>query len=152
MKAPAAPKRRINPKLARYRMRIGRSATHRYGVFALEDIPAKRRVIEYTGKHLNLEQAFKIRAPKDSYIAWINSKLYVDGRRGGSGAEFMNHSCAPNLVARRIGRHLYLYSRRKIRAREELTWNYRYPIRLKRVPCCCGARRCRGTLRFVWVL
>jgi hypothetical protein len=86
MKAPAAPERRINPKLARYRMRIGRSATHRYGVFALEEIPAKRRVIEYTGKHLNLEQAFKIRAPNDSYIAWINSKLYVDARRGGSGA------------------------------------------------------------------
>jgi len=131
-------------------MQIGRSALHRYGVFALEDIPASRRVIEYTGKHLNLEQAFKLRAPADRYIAWITSKLCVDGRRGGSGAEFMNHSCAPNLVARRMGRHLYLYSRRKIRAGEELSWNYHYPIKLTRVPCRCGARRCRGTLRYVW--
>jgi uncharacterized protein len=150
MKAPAAPRRRINPKFARYRMRIGRSATHRYGVFALEEIPAKRRVIEYTGKHLNLVQAFKIQAPKDIYIATIHTNLYVDGRRGGSGAEFMNHSCAPNLAVRRIGRHLYLYSRRKIGAGEELTWNYRYPTQVKRVQCHCGARRCRGTLRYVW--
>jgi uncharacterized protein len=150
MKALAAPKRRIDPKFARYRMQIGRSAKHRYGVFAREDIPAHRRVIEYTGKHLNLMQAFQIHAPEDMYIATISTNLYVDGRRGGSGAEFMNHSCAPNLAVRRIGRHLYLYSRRKIRAGEELTWHYRYPIQLKRVPCHCGARRCRGTLRYVW--
>jgi SET domain-containing protein len=150
MKSLAAPKRRVNSKFARFRMQIGRSAKHRYGVFALEDIPASRRVIEYTGKHLSLEQACRIPAPKDIYIARISSKLYVDGRRGGSGAEFMNHSCAPNLATRSIGRHLYLYSRRKIRAGDELTWNYRYPIKLKRVPCRCGARRCRGTLRYVW--
>jgi SET domain-containing protein len=150
MKAIAAPKRRINPKFARFRLQIGRSATHRYGVFALEDIPASRRIIEYTGKRLNLEQVFNLRAPEDSYIARINSKLYLDGRWGGSGAEFINHSCASNLVTRCIGSHLYLYSRRKIRAGEELTWNYRYPIKLKAVPCRCGARRCRGTLRYVW--
>jgi SET domain-containing protein len=150
MKAIAAPQRRINPKFARFRLQIGRSATHRYGVFALEDIPANRRIIEYTGKRLNLEQVFKLRAPEDSYIAGINSKLYLDGRWGGSGAEFINHSCASNLVTRCIGGHLYLYSRRKIRAGEELTWNYRYPIKLKAVPCRCGARRCRGTLRYVW--
>jgi|SRR5579863_1406523 len=149
MKAPAAPKRRIDPKFARFRMRIGRSGLHRYGVFALEEIPADRRVIEYTGKRLTLEQAVKIRPPRDIYIAWIAAAKYVDGARGGSGAELMNHSCAPNLVARRIGGHLYLYSRRKIRAGEELTWNYHYPIKLKRIPCHCGARRCRGTLRYI---
>ena len=131
-------------------MRIGRSGLHRYGVYALEDIPAGRRVIEYTGKRLTLEQAVKIRPPKDIYIAWLTSVKYVDGGRGGSGAEFMNHSCAPNLVARRVSRHLYLYSRRKIRAGEELTWNYHYPIKLKRIPCTCGARRCRGTLRYIF--
>jgi uncharacterized protein len=149
MKAPAAPKRRINPKFARFRMQIGRSALHRYGVFALEDIPAGRRVIEYMGKHLNLVQAVKIGFPKDIYIAWLTSVTYVDGSRGGSGAEFMNHSCAPNLVAQRIGPHLYLCSRRRIRAGEELTWNYHYSIKVKRIPCQCGARRCRGTLRYV---
>ncbi len=150
MKALAAPKRRINPEAARYRMQIGRSGLHRYGVFALEHIPAGRRVIEYTGKCLTLEQAVKIRPPKDIYIAWITAAKYVDGARGGSGAEFMNHSCAPNLVARRIGPHLYLYSRRRIHAGEELTWNYNYPIKVKRIPCHCGARRCRGTLRYIF--
>jgi SET domain-containing protein len=149
MKAPVASKRRINSKFARFHMQIGRSRLHRYGVYAQEDIPAGRRVIEYTGKCLTLERAAKISAPEDIYVAWINSKLCVDARWGGSGAEFMNHSCAPNLVARRIGSHLFLYSRRKIHARKELTWNYHYPIKLTRVPCHCGAPRCRGTLRYL---
>jgi len=149
MKEPAASKRRINSKFARFRMRIGRSRLHRYGVYAQEDIPAGRRVIEYTDKCLTLEQAVKIGPPRDIYVAWITAAKYVDGARGGSGAEFMNHSCAPNLVARRIGPHLYLYSRRGIRAGEELTWNYHYPIKLKRIPCHCGARWCRGTLRYL---
>jgi uncharacterized protein len=147
MKLPQSETRRINPKAARFRMRIGRSALHRRGVFALEDIPAGRRVIEYTGKRLNLAQAFKLGPPKDIYVAWISPGLYVDGGKQGSGAELMNHSCQPNLVARRVRRHLYLYSRRKIRAGEELTWSYRYPVKVRRIPCRCGARRCRGTLR-----
>ena len=149
MRAPRAPKRRIDAKFARFRMRIGHSAKHRYGVFALEDIPGGRQVIEYKGKRLGLEQAAKLRPPEDSYLAWISGGVYADARRGGSGAEFMNHSCQPNLEQRRVGGRLLLFSRRNIRAGEELTWNYHYPIKLRRIPCTCGARRCRGTLRLV---
>ena len=150
MTASGTPKRRINPTAARFRLRIRRSTLHRYGVFALEDIPGGRRVIEYTGKRLTFEQAIKIRPPQDTYLAWIKPDWYLDGRRDGSGAEFTNHSCSPNLVARRERSHLYLFSRRKIRAGEELTWNYRYPIKLQRIPCQCGARGCRGTLRYIF--
>jgi uncharacterized protein len=150
VKAPAPPQRRINPKFVRFLVRIGRSRLHRYGVYAQEDIPSGRRVIEYTGQRLSLEQAAKLRPPKDIYVAWLTSTTYVDGGRRGSGAEFMNHSCAPNMVARRMGGRLYLYSWRPIRAGEELTWNYHYPIKLKRIPCRCGARRCRGTLRIIF--
>jgi uncharacterized protein len=149
MKAPRAPKRRIDPKSARFRMKIGRSAKHRYGLFALEDIPGGWQVIEYKGKRLSIKQAVKIGPPEDTYLAWISGGVYADARWGGSGAEFMNHSCQPNLEQRRVGGHLLLFSKRKIRAGEELTWNYHYPIKLQRIPCTCGARRCRGTLRYV---
>jgi uncharacterized protein len=148
MKARGTPKRRSNPKFARFRMQIGRSAVHRYGVFALEDIPADRRVIEYTGKRIGLLAAWKIGPPKDIYIAGINSRWCVDGSAGGSGAEFINHSCRPNLVWRCLRSRLYFYSCRKIREGEELTVEYRYPVKLKRIPCHCGARGCRGTLRY----
>jgi SET domain-containing protein len=149
MKALRAPKRWIDPKFARFRLRIARSAKHRYGVFALEDIPGGRQVIEYKGTRLSIGQAAKIRPPEDTYLAWLSGAMYVDARRSGSGAEFMNHSCQPNLQQRRVRGHLLLFSRRKIRAGEELTWNYHYPIKVQRIPCRCGARRCRGTLRVV---
>jgi SET domain-containing protein len=149
MRAPAAPKRRIDAKFARFRMRIGRSAMHRYGVFALEDIPAGRRVIEYTGKRLSVLQALKIWPPNDTFIVGVNSRRCLDGGAGGSGAQFINHSCRPNLIWRCLRSRLYFYSCRKIRAGEELTVKYRYHVKMKRIPCRCGARGCRGTLRYI---
>ncbi len=149
MKAHGEVTRRINAKAAQFRLRIGRSALHRFGVFALEDIPRGQRVIEYTGRCVTLKQAIKIRPPEDIYLAWINNDLYLDGRWRGSGAQFINHSCKPNLVWRCLHRRLYFYSRRKLRAGEELTVKYRYPVKLRRVLCHCGAGRCRGTLRLI---
>jgi SET domain-containing protein len=83
------------------------------------------------------------------YLARLNSRYILDGIVGGSGAEFVNHSCEPNLLTRRSRDRLFFVSRRNIRAGEELTIDYCYPIKLRRVPCHCGAKRCRGTLRFI---
>jgi SET domain-containing protein len=149
MKDAGMPRRRINPKAARFRLRIGRSTLHRYGVFALEDIPSGRRVLEYTGKRLGVLQALNIGVPGDTYIASMNSRWCVDGRTGGSGGEFINHSCRPNLIWRCVRSRLYFYSCRKIRTGDELTVTYRYQVKLKRIPCHCGMRGCRGTLRYV---
>ena len=148
MKAPKSKTRRVNRKAAYYDLEIRHSPVHGNGVFALEDIPRDRRVIEYTGKRLTYQQAFAMRPPKDIYLAGLNSWWCVDGRSG-DGAQFMNHSCQPNLISQLIGHRLFFYSRRKIRAGEELTWRYRYPLKIRRVPCRCGARRCRGTLRVI---
>jgi SET domain-containing protein len=121
MKTPEPETRRINPKAAHYALRIGRSLLHRFGVFALEDIPRGRRVIEYTGKRLTNEQTWNIPTAREIYIAGLNSRWYLDGSSGGSGAEFINHSCDPNLQWRCVRNHLLFFSRRKIRAGEELT-------------------------------
>jgi uncharacterized protein len=149
MKTPSLKSRQINPKVASYSLRVARSALHRYGVFALEDIPRHRRVMEYTGKRLTYGDAARINPPNDIYIAAMNSTWCVDGRSGGSGAQFINHSCQPNLAWRCIRGRLYLFSLRRVRAGEELTVTYRYAIKIRRITCRCGARRCRGTLRVI---
>jgi uncharacterized protein len=150
LKRPNPQKRVINPKAARFRLRIRHSKLHRYGVFALEEIPAGRRVIEYTGKRITLLRSWKIPAPEDIYIAGVNSRWCIDGRTGGSGAQFINHSCQPNLEWRCLRSRLYFYSCRKIRAGEELTVKYRYRVKVKRIACHCGARRCQGTVRLIF--
>ena len=140
---------RIDPRFAQYRLRLGRSRVHGYGVFALEEIPPGKRVIEYTGKRLTRAQADRIGCPRDGYLAAVSSRYVVDPSVGGSGAEFINHSCDANLTWRRIGGRLFYFSRRRIRVGEELTGDYGYPIELKRVRCRCGSPKCRGTLRYV---
>jgi uncharacterized protein len=140
---------RIKTKFARYRLRTGYSRIHRFGVYAMEEIPANRTVIEYTGKIRTWGESSKLPFLKTVYLAQLKHGLSVDGRVGGSGAEFMNHSCAPNLKSKRAKGHLFLVSRRRIRAGEELTWDYHYPAKLRRVPCRCGARNCRRTFRVI---
>ena len=135
----------IKAKYARYRLRTALSGIHRFGVYALEDIPAGRIVIEYTGKRMSWAKASRVPFEKSIYLANLKRGYSIDGRTGGSGAEYVNHSCEPNLKPRRTPGRLFFCSRRKIRSGEELTTDYKYPIKLRRVLCRCGARNCRGT-------
>ncbi|HUJ29938.1 MAG TPA: SET domain-containing protein-lysine N-methyltransferase [Candidatus Acidoferrum sp.] len=142
-----APK--VNPRYARFRVRLGRSGIHSWGVFALEDIPAGQRVMEYRGRRLSIQQAVDLKPPFDRYVVRLSRRWMLDGRIGGSGAERVNHSCDPNLSWRRERGHIFFVSRRRIRAGEELTLRYQYPVKVRRVPCRCGSPKCRGTLRYL---
>lgn len=139
----------IDPKYARYKLRVGPSKIHHVGVFAVEDIPSHRRVIEYTGKRLTFAQGVDLKPPHDRYLVRLNDTWVLDGRKSGSGAELINHSCEPNLTFRREAGHIFYVSRRRIRAGEELTVRYHYPTKIVRIACHCGARGCRGTLRYI---
>jgi uncharacterized protein len=141
---------RLNAKLACFKLRIGRSRIERFGVFAEEMIPRGKRVIEYTGERISGREALR-RAVK-MFAAGKAERIYtVDlGRRGkldasvgGSGAEFINHGCEPNLTVRKIRGQVFYYSFRKIRAGEELLADYGFRCS---APCRCGAAKCRGTM------
>ncbi|MGA8224623.1 MAG: SET domain-containing protein-lysine N-methyltransferase [Candidatus Acidiferrales bacterium] len=143
----------IDPRYARFPLRVGRSQIHRFGVFAVDVIPRGRKVIEYTGERLSLEQAaarqrknWSRGGTKIDALFRLNSNWAVDGAVDGSGAERINHCCDPNLKTRRIGGHIYYFSRRQIRPGEELTVDYRFPAEAKRAVCHCGSPKCRGTM------
>lgn len=143
----------INPEFARFAMRVGRSPIQGHGVFAMEKIPARRRVIEYTGEKISakegLQRLVKIWNAGGSrriVIFRLNPRWCVDPDVGGSGAELINHSCEPNLVTRKIAGHIYYHSRRSIRTGEELTVDYRFDAEGIQIPCRCGAQSCRGTI------
>ena len=141
---------RLNPKLACFNLYIRRSRIERFGVFTEEMIVPGKRVIEYTGERISEREAMR-RATK-MFLAWKAGRVYMvqlnrrsklDGAVGGSGAEFINHSCDPNLTMRRIRGQIFLYSFRKIRAGEELTVDYGFRCSC---PCRCGSSKCRGTM------
>jgi uncharacterized protein len=142
------PKPQIDPRYARYRLSIRESRIHRFGVYALEDIPAGRKVIEYTGEKINRKETKRRGTTIGSvtYLFTLDDYWTLDGSVGGSGAEIINHSCDPNLRAWNFKGHILYMSKRPIRRGEELTLDYRFAKDIERVPCKCKAETCRGTI------
>lgn len=140
----AVPK--LSQKDCRFPLRYAPSTIHRWGVYAKADIPARRRVIEYTGERIDQKEIRRRLIRPNLYIFVLTKQYCVDGAVGGSGAEFINHSCEPNLYANVARGHIWLVSTRKILAGEELLLDYRirgtYPL----VECRCGSPACRGYL------
>ena len=137
----------INYRYARFRLRIGASSIHRWGVFAEERIPARRIVIEYVGELVNPVETY--RRNKDiaeTYSFTLDQFWRIDGSVGGSGAEFINHSCDPNLRWQRRGDRVLCQSMRVIAAGEELTLDYHFSSQVPKIACHCGSPKCRGTI------
>ena len=140
------------PHLARercsFKLEIRQSKIHRWGVYAAEDIPPRRKVIEYTGERISRKET---RRRSDAqhrmiYLFTLDAYWTLDGAVGGSGAEYVNHSCDPNLRAKVTQGHILYMSARAIRKGEELTVDYHFAKDIETVYCQCGAERCRGTI------
>ena len=136
----------INPKYASFKLRVGPSKIHRWGIYAVEPIPAKRKVIEYIGEKISRRET-KRRAERElNYLFTLDPSSTIDGSVGGSGAEFINHCCEPNLVSRIVKGHILYFTLRDIKKGEELTIDYHFAHDVEKVPCACGASNCRGTI------
>jgi SET domain-containing protein len=139
-----APK--LDPRYACFRLIIRRSRIHRYGVYAVEKIPPKRKVIEYTGERVNRLEAKKRGEGDHTYLFAVDNYWTLDGAVGGSGAEIINHSCDPNLVSRVMKGHVLYMSLRAIKPGEELTVSYNFSKDIERTDCSCGAKNCKGRI------
>lgn len=137
----------VNKKKTNFEIEAKRSPIHRWGLFAAEPIPARRRVIEYTGEPVTDEEASNRTGRRLLYIFATGAKTMIDGAIGGSGAEFINHSCDPNLYSVLEKRRIFLTSSRRIEPGEELTYDYHIDEEDFNVPCKCGAKKCRGRIR-----
>ena len=84
-----------------------------------------------------------------TYLFTLDDYWTLDGAFGGSGAEIINHSCDPNLRSMNFKGHILYISKRAIRKGEELTVDYRFDKDIERVPCRCGAKKCRGVINLL---
>jgi SET domain-containing protein len=138
---------RIDPRFANFKMRLAKSKIHRWGVYAAEPIPANRKVIEYTGEKISRRETKRRSLHSELiYLFTLDDYWTIDGAVGGSGAEYINHSCEPNLASRIIRGHILYYSVRPIKCGEELTVDYRFARNVEKVICRCGSPKCRGTI------
>ena len=138
----------ISPGHAGFKLVVRPSKIHRWGVYAGENIPARRKVIEYTGERISRQETRRRSDEQDRmiYLFTLDNYWTLDGAVGGSGAEFINHCCDPNIVTVIRQGHILYMSRRPIRRGEELTVDYHFGKDIETVVCKCGAAACRGTI------
>ena len=116
-------------------------------MYTKEFIPSGRKVIEYVGERISRRETKRRAESSDLiYLFTLDPYWTIDGSVGGSGAQYINHCCEPNLIARIMKGHILYLSLRDIRAGEELTVDYHFDKNVERVPCKCGAAKCRGTI------
>ena len=145
---------KLDRRIAHWQLRVARSPIHRLGVFAAEDIPGHRKVVEYTGERITIREAARRfekiwksrKRNKRFYLFTLSKRWSIDGSVGGSGAELVNHACNPNLRARRVRGRIFYFTSGPIRKGEELTLDYRYSKKSPRVVCRCGSPACRGVI------
>jgi hypothetical protein len=139
-------RRKLRHDLARWKLEVGPSRIHRFGLFARETIPAGERVIEYTGERIGRREAVRRWKTERMYLFRLDSYLRIDGSVGGSGAELVNHCCDPNCRFRVEDGHVFIVTLRELVRGEELLLDYAFASDSERIPCHCGAPRCRGTI------
>jgi SET domain-containing protein len=137
---------------------VRRSGIHGRGVFAARDIPKGARILEYRGVRISYDRAAELYSededqPTHTFLFEIDEETVIDAGQRGNAARWINHSCAPNCEAVDEGGRIYIEAIRRIRAGEELGYDYNITLEerhtaaeRRRWACLCGTRLCRGTL------
>jgi len=113
------------------------------GLFAVKPIAKGKRIIEYTGPRIPNEEVDK---RTGRYFFGVNSRWTIDGSPRSNIARYINHSCRPNAEAIISGGRVWIWSRRAIKAGEEIAYDYGkeyFEDVIKPMGCRC--EKCRST-------
>ncbi|VVB07634.1 unnamed protein product [Arabis nemorensis] len=143
-------------KARKKRLRFQQSSIHDWGLVALEPIEAEDFVIEYVGELIRSsiseirERQYEKMGIGSSYLFRLDDGYVVDATKRGGIARFINHSCEPNCYTKIISvdgqKKIFIYAKRHIDVGEEICYNYKFPLEDDKIPCNCGAQKCRGSL------
>jgi histone-lysine N-methyltransferase SETD1 len=139
------------------------SRVHGWGLFADQPFKAGEIVAEYVGEYVShaiadaREKMYQEQRIQD--YMFRADELVIDATMKGGHGRYINHSCSPNCVAKIVegkapNRHLkrvIIIAQRNIKAREEITYDYQFPLELDldaRIPCNCGSESCRGFMNW----
>lgn len=138
---------------------VRNSPIHGRGVFARRTIRKGSSIIEYRGERISMKEADRRPDsdpdnPYHTFLFELSDGRVIDAAVRGNAARWINHSCTPNCepVEDDEGR-VFIEAKRKIRAGEELGYDYKLSVRghiSKKMhaayACRCGTERCRGTM------
>lgn len=143
-------------KARKKQLKFQRSKIHDWGLVAAEPIDAEEFVIEYVGEVIRnrvtdiREKRYEAIGIGSSYMFRVDDEHTLDATRRGGLARFINHSCDPNCYTKIITvegqKKVVIYSKQRIVPGEELTYDYKFSLEEVKIPCFCGAAKCRGSM------
>ena len=118
------------------------------GAYALQSIPARRKLGNMTGEIISFREARR-RVKKQPGAALLmvefdNESIALDASVNRNELSYINHSCDANTYLRRAYGKVEFYSKRAIKKGEELTADYGETHHDGKLPCRCGAKNCRA--------
>mmetsp|Transcript_23617 Transcript_23617/g.55570 ORF Transcript_23617/g.55570 Transcript_23617/m.55570 type:complete len:1975 (-) Transcript_23617:135-6059(-) len=137
-----------------------RSHIHGWGLFTKVDLPKDTMIVEYMGEIIRKsvadarEKAYEISGEGSCYMFRLDLNRIVDATQIGCMARFMNHCCQPNAYAKVIAvdtdqgqeNKIVIFSHTDIKAGEEITYDYKFPVEDGSLKCTCGAPNCIGRM------
>jgi len=140
------------------------SGIHGWGLYADQYFKKGDIVAEYIGEYVSpavterREKLYREHRIQD-YQFRLDDSLVIDATLRGGHGRYINHNCNPNCIAKIIpgaspNEHLkrvLIIAQRKIEPREELTYDYQFPLELDlnaRIPCNCMSDQCRGFMNW----
>ena len=127
--------------------KVRRSRIQGRGLFALSDLPARRKLGELGGELITQREARRrARSTGCIMIVEFGDGTALDATHSGSPFRYVNHSCEPNAFMRLYRGRVEFYALRRVEAGEEVMCDYGETHHDGALACRCGSRRCRGRL------
>lgn len=152
--------RQLNAIPIEQRLVAKRSHIHGWGLFTKQEIAKDSMIVEYMGEIIRQsvadrrERKYEISGEGSCYMFRLDMQRIVDATKIGCMARFMNHCCSPNAYAKVItvdtdlgvDKKIMVFALQDIKAGEEITYDYKFPVEDGSLKCSCGAPNCIGRL------
>jgi uncharacterized protein len=131
-----------------YSIAVKKSKIAGKGAYALQTIPAKKKLGNMAGEIISYREAQKrVKQQPGAALLMVefdNDPIALDASVNRNALSYINHSCNPNTYLRRAYKKVEFYSLRTIKKGEELSADYGETHHDGKLPCKCGAKNCRG--------
>ena len=128
-----------------YPVKVAKSQIAGKGAYALQKIPARKKIGDLGGVIITMKEAMKlIKNLKVINLVELDDELALNASANPNDMRFINHSCGPNTFMRVMKDRVEFYALKNIKKGEELSCDYGETHHEGKLPCRCGAKNCRG--------
>ncbi len=131
----------------KFAVQVAPSRIDGQGAFAVEAVPARRKIGEIRGEPISVREArSRAKGQQRIMIVELSETRAIDATHSADPLRYTNHSCRPNAVLRIRQGRVEFYAMRDIAPGEEITVNYGETHHEGRLACRCGAPGCVGAI------